>query len=431
MEKVIGKISEKEEKKRIVIIGGGFAGLQMLKKLDNGKFQIFLLDRHNYHQFQPLYYQVATAGLEATSIGFSFRKYLRKSKNIHFRLCEVIRMNGADNCVETSVGTIKYDYLIIATGSYTNYFGKEELEKTTFSLKTISESISIRNQILRSLEEAVCTSDKQDLESILNFVIVGGGATGVELAGALSELRKYTLPRDYPELDIRKIKIYLLDGLDRLLSGMSVKASEKTARYLKGMGVEILLNSRVIDYFDGKVMLSNGMEIPSRNVFWVAGVKANGLRGVDPAAYGKANRLIVDEYNRVKTYSNVYAIGDTCIMQVAGYPDGHPQVAQVAIQQGRTLGENLNRLENGEELKPFVYKDKGSLATIGKNKAIAEIGSFKFAGFTAWIIWAFIHLTAIVGVKNKLFIFLNWVWNYFTHDASLRLLINPKNRNCP
>ena len=425
----IGNIPDRDGKKRVVIVGGGFAGLEMMKRFDEKKFQVVLLDKNNYHQFQPLFYQVATSTLGATSIGFSFRKSLQKAKNVHFRLCEALKVDNERNLLETTIGTIDYDYLVIATGSYTNFFGKKELEQTTMSLKTIAESIYIRNKVLKSFEMAVNTHDPKEAERMLNFVIVGGGATGVELAGALSELKRYVLPKDYHDFDMSAMKIYLIDAADRLVGGMTVDSSQKTACYLKEMGVEIMLNTMVKDYTNKQIELSNGVSIPTDNVFWVAGVVGCGMGGFEKETYGHGNRMIVDEYNRVKGFANIFSVGDTCFMQTEEFPHGHPLVAQVAIQQGRRVVANLKRQEQGKPMLLFRYKNKGILATVGRNKAVAEIGGFKFGGFFAWAIWLFVHLVAIVGVKNRVFILLDWGWSYFTHDTSLRLLINPKKRS--
>ncbi len=429
MKKHIENIPDRNGKKRVVIIGGGFAGLKMVKRFDTRQFQVILIDKHNHHQFQPLYYQVATCGLESTSIGFSFRKSFQKSGNVHFRMCKALSVDAENNCLETTIGTIDYDYLVIATGAYTNFFGNKELEETTMSLKTISESVYIRNRILKSFETAVNTHDPEERERLLNFVIVGGGATGVELAGALSELKRYILPKDYHNFDFGRMKIYLIDGAGRLLNMMSPESSGKTACYLKNMGVEILLNAAVKNYSNDKIELSTRVVIPSSNVFWVAGVLANGLPGLDKNVYGRGNRILVNEYNQIEGHTTIFAVGDTCLMHTAEYPDGHPQVAQTAIQQGKNLASNLERIEKGKTMRPFRYRDMGTLATVGRNKAIIEMGPLKFGGFFAWVIWLFVHLMAIVGVKNRLFILLDWGWSYFTHDTSLRLLIDWKKGN--
>jgi len=429
MKKNIENIPDRNGKKRVVIIGGGFAGLEMIRRFDTRKFQVVLIDKNNHHQFQPLYYQVATCGLESTSIGFSFRKSFQKKKDVHFRMCQALSVDSENKCLETTIGTIDYDYLVIATGTYTNFFGKKELEETTMSLKTIAESIYIRNRILKSFEMAVNTHDPKERERLLNFVIVGGGATGVELAGALAELKKYILPKDYHDFGFNQIKIYLVDGVDRLLSMMSPCSSEKTARYLKEMGVEVILNAAVKDYSDHKVELANGMVIPSANVFWVAGVVGNGISGLEQSVYGRGNRILVNEYNQVEGCTTIFAVGDVCLMSNEKYPKGHPQVAQVAIQQGKNLVTNLKRIEGGKTMLPFRYKDLGTMATIGRNKAVIEIGKLKFGGFFAWLIWLFVHLRSIIGAKNRVFVLLNWGWSYFTHDTSLRLLIEHKKGN--
>ncbi|MCB9018382.1 MAG: NAD(P)/FAD-dependent oxidoreductase [Prevotellaceae bacterium] len=417
----------KGNRKRVVVIGGGFAGLNVVKGLDKRLFQIVLIDRHNYHQFQPLYYQVATSGLEPSSIGFAFRKTLRKMGEIHFRMCTALSVDTNVNRLETSIGYIDYDYLIIASGTYTNYMGNKDLEHCTMSLKTLPESINVRNNVLRSFEKAINSHSEAEAESLLSFVIVGGGPTGVELAGALSELRRYTLPKDYnQDKSLSQMKIYLLDTAPRLLGGMSEFSSKKAYKYLQEMGVEIMLNTMVKGYTDGKIELNDGRSIASCNVFWVAGVAGRIFPGLDNDVYGRNNRIKVDGCNRVENSSNLFAIGDVCLMTSdPAYPHGHPQVAQAAIQQGKNLVHNLNK---GDQ-KPFRYTDRGSMATVGRNKAVVEFRKIHFGGFVAWILWLFVHLMAIVGVKNKTFVLLNWGWSYFTHDTSLRLLIRMDNKN--
>lgn len=418
-------ISDKGNKKRVVIVGGGFGGLKLARKLQDDKFQVILLDRHNYHLFQPLLYQVATAGIEPSAISFPFRKIFKKRKYFHIRICEALRVVPEMNLLETSIGTITYDYLIISTGCDTNYFGNDTLSQNTMSLKTTAEALFNRNQVLESFEKAQNTSNLRERELSMTFVIVGGGATGIELCGALAEMRKFILPQDYPDLNISNMRILLIDAAPRLLSAFSEESSEEVKDYLEKKGVEIKLNSQVLDYKDNLLSLNDGTFLSSANIYWVAGVKANSLPGLPNDVYGHGNRLKVDSYNRVIGCKDIYAIGDTALMITHDYPKGHPQVVQPAIQQARNLVKNLNNIEKGKTLVPFVYHNKGSMATIGRNNAIVELKKIRFSGFLAWVVWLFIHLMSIVGVKNKLFIFIDWMWSYFTYDPSLRLIIKP------
>lgn len=421
-------VSDKGNKKRVVIVGGGFGGLKLARKLRDDKFQIILLDRNNYHLFQPLLYQVATAGIEPSAISFPFRKIFKKRKGFHIRICEALRVFPEMNLLETSIGSIIYDYLIISTGCDTNYFGNNNLSQSTMSLKTTAEALFNRNQVLESFEKAQNTSDLKERELLMTFVIVGGGATGIELSGALAEMRKFIFPQDYPDLNINNMRIILIDAGPRLLSAFSEQSSEEVKNYLEKKGVEVKLNSQVLDYKDNLLSLNDGTSLLSANIYWVAGVKANSLSGLPEGAYGYSNRLKVDSYNKVIGCNNIYAIGDTALMITEDYPKGHPQVVQPAIQQARNLVKNLNSLEKSGTLTPFTYHNKGSMATIGRNNAIVELKKIRFSGFPAWAIWLFIHLMSIVGVKNKLFIFMDWMWSYFTYDPSLRLIIKPLKR---
>lgn len=422
-------IPDQGNKKRIVIVGGGFGGLKLARKLKNDKFQIVLLDKNNYHLFQPLLYQVATAGIEPSAISFPFRKIFKRRKSFHIRICEALNVIPEQNILETSIGSISYDYLVVSTGCRTNYFGNDEIAEQTMALKTTAEALFNRNQVLESFEKAQNTDNLQEREKLMTFVIVGGGATGIELSGALAEMRRFILPQDYPDLDIDRMHIVLIDAAPRLLSAFSQQSSDEVKNYLEKKGVDVLLNLSVLNYKDSALMLSDNSSILSSNIFWVAGVKANSLPGLPPEAYGPSNRLKVDVYNKVIGLSNIFAIGDTALMITEKYPKGHPQVVQPAIQQAANLIHNLNHIENGTSLTPFVYHNKGSMATIGRNNAIVELKKFRFSGFPAWAVWLFIHLMSIVGVKNRLFIFIDWMWSYFTYDPSLRLIIKPLNRH--
>lgn len=422
----IANIPDPGSKKRIVIIGGGFAGLQLAKKIDSNYFQIVLIDKVNYHQFQPLMYQVATAGLEPSSISYPLRKTFHKRKDFHFRTCLAKQVLPEKKILETSIGSIQYDYLVIATGCDTNYFGNDKLKDSTYALKSISESLLARNRILLSFEKALSARTEEKVKEHLTFVIVGGGATGVELSGALADMKKSVLPKDYPELDFNKMEIHLVDASPRLLFAMSEEASAKAEKTLKKRGVIIHQNIPVKDYKEPVVELGNGTELKSRNVFWVGGVKANSLAGLNDDAYNRG-RLVVDEYNAVTGHNNIYSIGDTCLLLSDNSPKGHGQVAQVAIQMARTLARNLNNEVKGHNQKEkFVYSDKGSLATIGRNAAVADLWKLHFGGTVAWWLWLWVHILSIVGMRNKVSVFIDWVWSYITYDVSLRLLIRPK-----
>lgn len=421
----IANIPETGTKKRIVIIGGGFAGLEMAKKIDKKQYQVVLLDKNNYYQFQPLFYQVASAGLEPSSISYPLRKMFQKQSSFHFRMCEAKQVIPKENKLETSIGYIIYDYLVIATGCDTNYFGNDSLKETTFALKTVSESLLLRNRILMSFEQAVDAHNDEELQETLSFVIVGGGATGVELAGALADMKKSILPKDYPEIDFNKMSIHLVDASPRLLAAMSEIASEKAAQTLKDRDVILHQNVSVKSYSEPIVELSNGTCLKSYNVIWVAGVKANSLSGLEERSYNRG-RLVIDEYNQVAGHDNIFAIGDTSLLISDTTPKGHPQVAQVAIQMAKCLAKNLNGKLKGKTPTKFVYSDRGSLATIGRNAAVADLGKFRFGGRVAWWLWLWVHILSIVGMRNRISVFIDWVWSYLNYDVSLRLLIRPK-----
>jgi NADH dehydrogenase len=421
----ISNIPDRKGLKRIVIIGGGFAGLQLAKKIDNRYYQLVLIDKVNYYQFQPLLYQVATAGLEPSSISYPHRKAFQKHSDFHFRTCEALQVHPEENRLDTTIGYIHFDYLVIATGCDTNYFGDSSLKETTFALKSVSEALLIRNRILLSLEDALNAGSQEELKRILTFVIVGGGATGIETAGALAEMKKMIFPKDYPEIDFNQMEIHLIDASPRLLASMSENASENAGRILKERGVIVHHDTSVSAYKDKCVQMSNGEKLYSCNVFWVAGVKGNSLAGLKEEAY-KKGRLLVDECNRVAGYDHLFCLGDTALMITPDYPNGHPQLAQPALQMARNLAKNLNQLaKGGDRFRKFVYEDKGSLATIGRNAAVADLGKLHFSGKVAWWLWLWIHILSIVGIKNKVFVFLDWAWSYVTYDVSLRLLIKP------
>ena len=422
----IANIPECKPKERIIIIGGGFAGLQLAKNINSKYYQVVLIDKVNYYQFQPLFYQVATAGLEPSSISYPHRKTFQKKEYFHFRTCLAKKVITNEKILVTSIGSLNYDHLVIATGCDTNYFGNDSLKESTYALKSISESLLARNRILLSFEEALNARTEEALKETLTFVIVGGGATGVELAGALADMRKTVLPKDYPELNFKNMEIRLVDASPRLLFAMSEDASAKAAETLKERGVIIHQNISVKNYDFPFVELSSGEKLRSRNVFWVGGVKPNSLPGLEESCYNRG-RILVDEYNAIIGHDGIYSLGDTCLMISETTPKGHPQVAQVAMQMARNLAKNLNNLAKEKTKKEkFVYKDKGSLATIGRNAAVADLGKLHFSGITAWWLWLFVHILSIVGMRNRVSVFLDWVWSYFTYDVSLRLLIRPK-----
>lgn len=414
-------------KKRVVIVGGGFGGLKLANKLCNSGFQVVLVDRNNYHQFLPMIYEVASAGLEPSSIAFPFRKIFQKRKDFYFRWADVTGVNAKENLIETSIGKLKYDYLVIASGTETNYFGNQNIEDVALPMKTVEEAMSMRNILLANLERSLTTADLKERQALQNIVIVGGGATGVEVSGALSEMKRFVIPKDYPEMEVHKVNIYLIEASPKLLSAMSPQASANAEKFLRGMGVNVMLNTLVQDYREGKVILDNGMDIPTRNFIWVSGVTGTSFDNIGPELLGRGRRIKVDEHNKVIGLDNVFAIGDVSIMTAEkDYPNGHPQLAQVAIQQGELLATNLKNMEKGKKLKPFHYRNLGSLATVGRNKAVADFNQLKMHGWFAWIIWLVIHLRSILGIRNKVMVLVNWVWSYLTYDKSIRLIMAAK-----
>lgn len=408
---------------RVVVIGGGFAGLSFVKKLKNKEVQVVMIDRNNFHQFQPLLYQVATSGIVPDSIAFPFRKQFKHYKNVFFRMADVLKIEVDEKQVITDIGTVNYDYLIVATGSDTNYFGLEDVQANSLGMKSIQEALDIRSLILQRFEKAVVTSDDETRDALTNFAVIGGGPAGVETVGAIAEFKKYILPKDYPDLDTSMMSIYLIESNDSLLKGMSQKASEKSLRYLKELGVNVHLNTRVTSY-DGLFIQTNiEKKFNARTVIWTAGVKGSAPSGLDEKCFAGGNRLLVNDYSEIIRCTNIYAIGDIASMVSDAYPYGHPMVAQVAIQQGDLLAKNLLCQMEGKSLKKFEYRDKGSLATVGKRKAVADIGRFKFGGYFAWLLWSIVHLMSISGFKNKLFVGINWMWSYFTYDKGNRLIV--------
>lgn len=412
------------EKKRVVIAGGGLGGLELAFRLLDSEYQVVLVDRNNYHQFPPLIYQVASAGLEPSSISFPFRRLFQGKKDFFFRMANVERVIPEENALKTSVGTIHYDYLVFAAGATTNFFGNENIEKNTLPMKTVAEGMRLRNTILEHLELAETEEDEAKRQALLNIVIVGGGASGVEIAGAMAEMKKNVIPRDYPDLDSSKMNIYLVNADDRLLKAMDPKSSARAEEDLTAMGVNIIGNKFAVDFQDDELILKDGTRIPSKTVIWVSGIRANMFEGLADESIGRAGRLITDRYNKVRGYENIFCIGDQAIVEGdAEYPMGHPQLAQVAMQQAKTLAGNLKNHFREKELMAFKYRNLGTMATIGRKCAVAEIGGQKFGGLSAWILWLVVHLRSILGVKNKAVILLNWMWNYFNYRQSLRLIL--------
>lgn len=409
--------------KRIVIIGAGFAGLKLAKNLIGSGYQIVIIDKNNYHQFQPLFYQVASAGIEPNSILFPLRKIFQKQKDVYVRVAEVYSVNPEKKEIQTSLDAVWYDYLVIATGVNSNFFGMKNMEEYALPMKSVSEAMSLRNRLLQRFEKAVTLRDQNERRALLNVMVVGGGPTGVELAGAIAEMKKFVLPKDYPDLNFDAMQISLVEGSPAVLGGMSKHASEKALFYLKRLGINVMLNSKVVDY-DGHVLtLGDGQQIKTNTVIWAAGISGVVPEGLPADLVGRGRRIVVDEFNQLNGVPDVFAIGDVAIMSTPDYPNGHPQVAQVAIQQGLNLARNFMNLKHQGKLKPFKYIDRGSMATIGRNRAVADLSFLKFSGFIAWLTWMFVHLMAIVGVKNRLLIFVNWMWNYLTYDQSLRLIL--------
>lgn len=411
-------------KKRVVILGAGFAGLQLARRIRDINYDITVIDQYNFHQFQPLFYQVATARLEPSSISFPLRKVFQREKNVHVRITKVEAVDMQLNKVVTTDGDIPYDYLVIATGCTSNFFGNKNIERYAFPMKSTTEAITLRNRILLNFEEAL-SATPDELAGIMNIVIVGGGPTGVELAGSLAEMKTQILPRDYPDMDFSKLGIYLLEGQGSTLAAMSEKAQTASQHYLEKMGVQVWTNTIVEDY-DGKVVQTkDGRTIQSYTLIWAAGVMGNVPAGVPDGLIVRGNRIKVDQYNRLEGADNVFAVGDIAYMENENWPKGHPQLANVANNQAKNLAGNMERLLSNKPLKPFVYKNPGTMATIGKRKAVVDLPAFSFKGFFAWLFWMFLHLMLILSVKNKLIIFINWAISYVTNDTTLRLILLP------
>lgn len=411
---------------RVVIIGGGFAGLELAKRLGKQDVQVVMLDKHNYHTFQPLLYQVTTGGLEPDSIAYPIRKVLKNYPNSYFRLANVESIEPENKNIKTDIGDITYDYLVIATGSRTNYFGNENVKQNGMAMKTIPQSLNLRSLILENFEQALLTNNLDKRNALMNFVIVGAGPTGVELAGALAEIKKGILPKDYPDLDIRQMQINLIQGTDRVLDAMSPKASKKAEEFLEKLGVNIWKSAFVTNYDGYTVTTNTGLAFETETLIWTAGVEGATLKGVDAKEIlARGNRVKVNEFSQVEGFKDIFAIGDVAYMPTEKYPNGHPMMAQPAIQQGKLLGSNLAKFLQGRPMKPFRYFDKGSMATVGRNKAVVDLPRWKFQGVFAWFVWIFVHLFALIGFKNKMVVFVNWLYNYIRFDREARLIIRP------
>ncbi len=418
---------QRNQKKRVVIVGGGLGGLRLAEDLYGSGMQVVLIDKNNFHQFPPLIYQIASAGIDPSSISFPFRQIFRKRKDFYFRMAEARMVDTEKKILQTSIGKIDYDYLVLAAGATTNFFGNKNIEEWAIPMKTVPEAMGLRNALLSNFERALTCATEEERQELLNVVIVGGGATGVEIAGALSEMKRYVIPYDYPDMDSSLMHIYLIEAGDRLLAGMSQDSSKKAYDFLKSMGVDIQFGKMVTDYRDHKVIMKDGTEIPTRTFLWVSGIRANAMPGISEEHLGRGFRFKVDQFNRIPGLNDVFAIGDQCLQTTdPAYPNGHPQVAQVAIQQAKNLAKNIKRINEGhaddKSLTPFKYNNLGSMATIGRNKAVVEIGKFHSQGFFAWILWLVVHLRSILGVKNKMMVLLNWLWKYVSYNDSIRMI---------
>ena len=417
---------QRNQKKRVVIVGGGLGGLRLAEDLYGSGMQVVLIDKNNFHQFPPLIYQIASAGIDPSSISFPFRQIFRKRKDFYFRMAEARMIDTDKKILQTSSGKIDSDYLVLAAGATTNFFGNRNIEEWAIPMKTVPEAMGLRNALLSNFERALTCATEEERQELLNIVIVGGGTTGVEIAGALSEMKRYVIPYDYPDMDSSLVHIYLIEAGDRLLAGMSQDSSKKAYDFLESMGVDVRFGKMVTDYRDHKVVMKDGTEIPTRTFLCVSGIRANAMTGIGDEQLGRGFRFKVDEYNRIPGTDGVFVIGDQCLQTTdADYPNGHPQVAQVAIQQARNLARNLKKINEGmgdSALVAFKYKNLGSMATIGRNKAVAEIGRLHSQGFFAWILWLVVHLRSILGVKNKMIVLLNWLWKYVSYNDSIRMI---------
>ncbi len=420
---------------KVVIVGAGFGGLRLARKLNNkAGFEVVLVDRFNYHQFQPLFYQVATAGLDASNISFPLRKVFQKSKNVRVRLATLQRIVADENKIITDQEEISYDLLVLALGADTNFFNNEQIATHAFPMKSTVEALQIRYRLLQNFENALTVKDPEVLQGLMNIVAVGGGPTGVEIAGALADMKRFVLPKDYPELDFSKMNIYLLEGGDKTLASMSEKSSSQSRKYLERLGVKVMTGALVKDYDGTNVVLNNGEKILSQTVIWAAGIKGNVPEGIDKSLIARGNRIKADRYCKIVGMKNIYVVGDLAWVETPKYPNAHPQVAPVAMQQADLLANNFKILEqksNPERQFEFEYHDKGAMATVGRNLAVVDMPKPKmhFSGLIAWMIWMGLHLMLILGVKNRFFVFSNWLYNYITYDQNLRLIFREFDRN--
>jgi NADH dehydrogenase len=415
-------------RKKVIVIGGGFGGLQLVKKLDEEMFDVLLIDKINHHQFQPLFYQVATSQIEPSNVSFPFRHIFNTKSNVHIRLAELTRIFPKLNKISTTIGDFEYDYLVIAIGCKTNFFGNSNIRQHSLTLKTTYDAINIRNHILQTFE-SIASVKEEDKEALRNLVIVGAGPTGVELAGAFAEIRNNILPKDYPRIDFSKFNVILVEGSKNTLNSMSINAQTSSKKYLQKMGVQLLTETFVEDYDGLTLTLKNGDQIKTKTVIWAAGVTANQVEGLPQNSLAHGNRIRVDRVNKVAETENIFAIGDIAYMETPLYPKGHPQVANVAINQGKNLTNNLKRISQGKPLTEYEYRDLGSMATIGRNKAVVDFPFLRFKGYFAWFVWMFLHLMLILSVRNKIFIFINWAWGYITKDSALRLILTQTNES--
>ena len=415
--------NKEKARKRVLIVGSGFGGIEIGRRLDSRKYEVLVLDRQNYLTFQPLLYQVATGGLEPDSVAYPLRKIFRRRQNVTFRVADVDKVEPAINSVHTSIGILPYDILVLATGSKTNHFGMKEIQENSLSLKTVTDALDMRSFILQNFESALLSRDAEEKKSLMNFIVAGAGPTGVEIAGALAELRNHVLPNDYPELDLSLMNITLVDAADKVLNVMSEYASRNAHKQLEQLGIRILTGVKLERYNGKEAFLSSGEILKSKALIWTAGVMGNGIIGLDASNYNRGNRILTDEYNKVKGSENIFAIGDVAAI-VAADGTAHPMLAPVAMQQGKQLAANLN-LEEGKKWKAFRYTDRGTMATIGRSRAVADLKFTHLKGFPAWIAWLFIHLMLLVGFRNRLVVLINWIWNYFSYDRAIRLIIRP------
>ena len=415
----------KSEYPRVVIIGCGFGGLQPAKSLNGAPFQVVMLDKNNYHTFQPLLYQVATSGLEADSIAYPIRKIFKGQKNFHFRWCEVKSVNAENNTISTNIGEVAYDFLVMATGTTTNFFGNSEFEQKAMPMKSVTEALNLRSLILQNFEKALLANTDEERQALMNFVVVGGGPTGVELAGALSELKKHVLPNDYPELDLKQMRVILVESGNELLQAFNQTNQQRAKTYLEELGAEVWLQKGV-SKFDGRTIeFKDGEKLLSKNLIWGAGIKGVLIDGFDETVINPRKRLLVNDYCQINNQTNIFAIGDVACMVQPNYPNGHPQVAPVAIQMGELVAQNLIRQKEGKSLQSFNYNDKGSMATVGRNRAVVEAGKIHFGGWLGWLVWMSLHLMLLVGFRNRIVVFINWLWNYLSYDRNIRLIIRP------